>query len=150
VVPPGGRSRRAAQLATTCSNRAPAWLDGVVQGAGGERLNHQVVSFKSPADTPKCPECCGNLRLLCRGTRSSNPSPPSRESANFRSLSRCRRSRHAVAARALAGTKEAHAVNGDKRGQGSLVDSATNVGEYLIVTVGDPGVGAPNGSGRPR
>ena len=21
---------------------------------------HQVVSFKSPADTPKCPECCGN------------------------------------------------------------------------------------------
>jgi hypothetical protein len=46
--------------------------------------------------------------------------------------------------RALPGTKEAHAVNGDKRGQGSLVDSAAtekpHVGEYLIVTVGDPGV----------
>ena len=44
----------------------------------------------------------------------------------------------------LPGTKEAHAVNGDKRGQGSLVDSAAtekpHVGEYLIVTVGDPGV----------
>jgi hypothetical protein len=35
-------------------------------------------------------------------------------------------------------------VNGDKRGQGSLVDSAAtekpHVGEYLIVTVEDPGV----------
>jgi class 3 adenylate cyclase len=30
---PGRRSRRAAQRATTCSNRAPAWLDRVVRGA---------------------------------------------------------------------------------------------------------------------
>jgi hypothetical protein len=55
-------------------------LDGVARSAGEERLNHQVVSFKSPADTPKCPECRGNPRLLCRGTRSSNPSPSSGES----------------------------------------------------------------------
>ena len=26
------------------------------------------VSFKSPPIPPKCPECCGNPRLLCRGT----------------------------------------------------------------------------------
>jgi hypothetical protein len=36
-------------------NRAPAWLDGVVRGAEEEGLNHQVVSFKSPADTPAIP-----------------------------------------------------------------------------------------------
>src|SRR6516225_9700350 len=88
VVPPAGESRRAAQQATTCSNRAPAWLDGVARSAGEEGLNHQVVSFKSPADTPKCPECCGNPRLLCRGTSSSNPSPSSGESTNFRFRSR--------------------------------------------------------------
>jgi hypothetical protein len=41
---------------------------------------HHVVSFKSPADTPRCSECCGIPRLLCRGTRSSNPSPSSEES----------------------------------------------------------------------
>src|ERR1700747_3648609 len=51
-APRGRRGRRAAQKATTCSNRAPAWLDGVVRGAEEEGLNHQVVSFKSPADTP--------------------------------------------------------------------------------------------------
>src|SRR6516162_11404839 len=39
-----------------------------------------------PANTPQCPECSGNPRLLCRGTRSSNPSPSSGESANFRFL----------------------------------------------------------------
>src|SRR6516164_8578196 len=58
VVPPAGENRRAAQQATTCSKRAPAWLDGVVRvarGAGGERLNHQVVSSKSSADTPAMP-----------------------------------------------------------------------------------------------
>ena len=33
----------------------PAWLDGVARGPGDERLNHQVVSFKSPADTPTMP-----------------------------------------------------------------------------------------------
>jgi hypothetical protein len=38
-----------------CSNRAPAWL-GVVRGAEEEGLNHQVVSFRSPADTPAMPE----------------------------------------------------------------------------------------------
>ena len=38
-------------------------------------------------DPPPCPECCGNPRLLCRGTKSSNPSLSSEESANFRSLS---------------------------------------------------------------
>ena len=32
----------------------------MARSAGEEGLNHQVVSFKSPADTPKCPECCGN------------------------------------------------------------------------------------------
>jgi hypothetical protein len=52
---PAGRSRRAAQQATTRSNRAPAWLDGVVQGEGEQGLNHQVVSFKSPADIPAMP-----------------------------------------------------------------------------------------------
>ena len=54
------RRTLAAQQATTCSTRAPAWLDGMARSAGEEGLNHQVVSFKSPADTPKCPECCGN------------------------------------------------------------------------------------------
>ena len=49
------RSRRAAQQATTCSNRAPAWLDGVVRGAEEEGLNHQVVSFNSPAGTLAMP-----------------------------------------------------------------------------------------------
>jgi hypothetical protein len=29
---------------------------------------------------PQCPEFCGNPRLLCRGTRSSNPYPSSGES----------------------------------------------------------------------
>jgi hypothetical protein len=47
-----------------------------------EGLNHQVVSFKSPADTPAMP---GMLRKStafgCRGTRSSNPFPSSAESA---------------------------------------------------------------------
>ena len=51
----GLRSRRAAQQATTCSNRASAWLDGVVRDAEEEGLNHQVLSFKSPADTPAIP-----------------------------------------------------------------------------------------------
>ena len=41
-----------------------------------------------PADTPKCPECSGNPRLLCRGTSSSNPSPSSSESGE---LPYCRR-----------------------------------------------------------
>ena len=45
---------------------------------------HHVVSFKSPANTPRCSECCGNPRLLCRGTRSSNPSPSSRQSVSLR------------------------------------------------------------------
>jgi hypothetical protein len=80
VASPARRSRRAAQQATTCSNRAPARLDGAVRGAEEEGMNHQMVSFKSPADTPAMPECCGNPRLLCRGTRSSNPSPSSGES----------------------------------------------------------------------
>src|SRR6516165_1965971 len=40
-----------------------------------------------PANTPQCPECSGNPRLLCRGTSSSNPSPSSEESANHQSLS---------------------------------------------------------------
>jgi hypothetical protein len=82
VVPPGRRSRRAAQ-AITCSKRTPAWLNGVVRGAEEEGLNHQVVSFKSPPIPPQCPECCGNPRLLCRGTRSSNPSPSSRQSVSL-------------------------------------------------------------------
>jgi len=84
-VPRASRSRRAAQQATACSNRAPAWLDGVVRvarGAGEERLNHQVVSFKCPPIPSECPECCGNPQLLCRGTRSSNPSPSSRQSVS--------------------------------------------------------------------
>src|SRR5262249_42807781 len=34
--------------------------------------------------TRNCPECCGNPQLLCRGTRSSNPTPSSGESANHR------------------------------------------------------------------
>ena len=51
-----------------------------VRGAEEEGLNNQVVPFKSPADPPQAPECCGNPRLLCRGTRSSNPSPSSGES----------------------------------------------------------------------
>jgi hypothetical protein len=55
VLPPARRSRRAAQQATTCSNRAPAWLGGVVPGAEEQGLNHQVVSFTSPADTLAMP-----------------------------------------------------------------------------------------------
>jgi len=39
-LPPVRRSRRAAQHAATCSNRAPARLDGVARRAGEERLNH--------------------------------------------------------------------------------------------------------------
>src|SRR5262245_13526386 len=42
----------------------------------------QVESFKSPADTPQFPECCGNPQLLCRRTRSSNPSPSDVEFSN--------------------------------------------------------------------
>jgi len=38
-LPPAGESRRAAQQATTCSNRAPAWLNGVVRGAEEQGLN---------------------------------------------------------------------------------------------------------------
>src|SRR6516165_1055616 len=48
---------------------------------GSKRRRRKAEPFKSPADTPKCPECCGNPRLLCRGTSSSNPSPSSGESA---------------------------------------------------------------------
>src|SRR5215472_12740452 len=48
-----------------------------------ERLNNQVVPFRSPADPPQCPECCANPRLLCRGTNGSNPSPSSRESCKL-------------------------------------------------------------------
>ena len=36
-----------------------------------------------PANTPQCPECSGNPRLLCRGTSSSNPSPSSEESCEL-------------------------------------------------------------------
>jgi hypothetical protein len=50
----GNAGRRGAQQATTCSSGAPARLDGVVRGAE-EGLNHQVVSFKSPADAPAMP-----------------------------------------------------------------------------------------------
>src|SRR5262245_46383051 len=32
-------------------------------------------------DQRNCPKCCGNPQLLCRGTRSSNPSPSTGESA---------------------------------------------------------------------
>jgi hypothetical protein len=39
ILPRGSRGRRAVQQATTCSNRAPARLDGVVRGAEKERLN---------------------------------------------------------------------------------------------------------------
>src|SRR6516162_8544560 len=49
--------------------------------SGSKRRRRKAEPFKSPADTPKCPECCGNPRLLCRGTSSSNPSPSSGESA---------------------------------------------------------------------
>ena len=48
--------------------------------SGSKRRRRKAEPFKSPADTPKCPECCGNPRLLCRGTRSSNPSLSSGES----------------------------------------------------------------------
>jgi len=65
----------------------PARLDGVGRGAEEDGLNNQVVPFKSPAGPPQCPECGGNPRLLCRGTKSSNPSPSSKESSNFRFLS---------------------------------------------------------------
>src|SRR5215472_10308363 len=49
-----------------------------------ERLNNQVVPFRSPADPPQCPECCANPRLLCRGTNGSNPSPSSGQSVSLR------------------------------------------------------------------
>jgi hypothetical protein len=49
-----------------------------------EGLNNQVVPVKSPVDPPPCPECCRNPRSLCRGTRSSNPSPSSGESCELR------------------------------------------------------------------
>jgi hypothetical protein len=79
----------AAQRAATSSNPAPTWLDGVVGGAEEkEGLNHQVDRLRSPPIPPQCPECCGNPRFLCRGTKSSNPSPSSGESANFRFRSR--------------------------------------------------------------
>jgi len=56
-----------------------------------KRLNNPVVPFKSPADPP---QCCGNPPLLCRGTRSSNPSPSSGESPT----NRARRARRRKAA----------------------------------------------------
>jgi hypothetical protein len=40
---------------------------------------NQAVPLKSLVDPPPCPECRANPRLLCRGTRSSNPSPSRRE-----------------------------------------------------------------------
>ena len=45
------------------------------------------IVLRAPPIPPQCPECCGNPRLLRRGTGSSNPSPSSGESANFRFLS---------------------------------------------------------------
>src|SRR6516225_8796540 len=48
-VPPARRSRRATQQATTCSNRAPAWLDGVVQGTEEQGLNPSGGIVYSPA-----------------------------------------------------------------------------------------------------
>ena len=54
-VPPARRSRRATQQATTCSNRAPAWLDGVVQGTEEQGLNPSGGIVYSPADTPAMP-----------------------------------------------------------------------------------------------
>ena len=39
-----------------------------------------MVCFKSPAESPQCPEFYGNPRLLRRGTGSSNPFPSSGES----------------------------------------------------------------------
>src|SRR5262249_34117546 len=58
-----------------------------------EGRNNQVVPFKrAPPDPPPCPECCGNPRLLCRGTNSSNP-PSSGESDELRYVGD-RRPRH--------------------------------------------------------
>ena len=38
------------------------------------------IVLRAPPIPPQCPECCGNPRLLRRGTGSSNPSPSSGES----------------------------------------------------------------------
>ena len=71
--------------------------------SGSKRRRRKAEPFKSPADTPKCPECCGNPRLLCRGTSVRIHLPPAtsllrtrylgqrrirrRESLNFPSMS---------------------------------------------------------------
>ena len=52
VVSSTGGSRRAAQQATTCSNRAPARLDGVVRGAEKARLNRSR-SLAGRSDRPR-------------------------------------------------------------------------------------------------
>ena len=42
------------------------------------------IVLRAPPIPPQCPECCGNPRLLRRGTGSSNPSPSSAESGTNR------------------------------------------------------------------
>ena len=54
------------------------WVD-LADEKGLEMSAHTALGFE-PANTPQCPECSGNPRLLCRGTSSSNPSPSSSES----------------------------------------------------------------------
>ena len=58
-----------------------------VRGAEEEGLNNQVVPFKSPADPPQAPECCGNPRLCAAVPEVRIHLPLAGESANPRSRS---------------------------------------------------------------
>src|ERR1700736_5634602 len=43
----------------------PSLFDGVVRGAEEEGLDHQVVSFKSPADTPRNARNAAEIHGFC-------------------------------------------------------------------------------------
>jgi hypothetical protein len=59
------------------SPTAPTAVTGLL--ASDRRLPDGSAA-PSPPMPSQCPECCGNPRRLCRGTRSSNPFPSSKES----------------------------------------------------------------------
>ena len=70
-----------------CDAHSPVVIICPNIGTAEEGLNNQVVPFKSPADPPQCPECCGNPRLCAAVPEVQNPFPSSGESANPRSRS---------------------------------------------------------------
>ena len=83
-LPPSGESRRAAQQATACSNRASARLDGVVRGAGEPRLNHggsraeMCMHDRDNLSIPLGGDARGKLQGWIRTRPALRTRPPSR------------------------------------------------------------------------